>query len=427
MAFFYKSKFWAAIACAALLGACARYDKRDATALPVPVAEAPAPAASPPPDDLGDRDIRPVESGSSGSAGSAPADVGVSAAAGASGSAAPQSGAMPAITAASTGLPASEPVVIAQESPAAAPADAKNIFYNASLAPQLARDAGAPAQPVLRVAANAVLSFDIGQRRVDSLTPHARAAPAISGARQDLPLTIVFGCEFCAPDTRFRQHIVYRPRLARSQQVRFAFTPAERKDQKSYRDELYLIIIDDRTGYPIDRVSIPVTVRSAPGAAAAAVTRALHLPDSARMAPPGKRTRPDLIIYAVEAPGPSISLSIVPISAPMRRLLGPLVTHRGQPKSFISGKLDAGAIDEVATWSFHSLKALSLQEKELQKLRASGATATLSDEARATLVFDPDEAAGTARVIAASGQQLYQKLFFGGPDKSLAKIIALIE
>ena len=241
-----------------------------------------------------------------------------------------------------------------------------------------------------------------------------------------MPLTIVFGCEFCAPDARFRQHIVYRPRLAQSQQIRFAFTPEARKDGTSYDDELYLIIINDSTGYPIDRVSIPVTVKAEAGVAAPG-QNGVRLPSTARMSAPPSQVRPDLIIYAVEAAGPSISLSINPVSAPMRKLLDPLVMNKGKPKSFTSGILDAEAIDQVSTWSFHNLRALSLQEKDLQKLRATGDAATLSDAARDTLVFDPDEAAGAARTLAASGQQLYQKLFFGGPDKSLAKIISLIE
>lgn len=305
--------------------------------------------------------------------------------------------------------------------------ETRDVFYNATLAPQLPRETATPERPVLRVNEKIRMAFDIGPKRANSET-NDQPAPLILQSADDLSLTIMFGCDFCAPHDGFTQHIIYRPDERQSERIAFDFMPAQRKDGASYRDNLYLAIINGETGMPIDRVTIPVTVKSDSSATdhqRSDRSTALQLLQMSQFA---RRLKPDVTIYAAEVPGRAIVFGIEPVSAEMKTLLGPLATtKRGTPKSFRSGVMNVDAIDQDTVWSYEALKAFTLQQKTLAKLRATGNDSTISSQARTNLKFSNAEAANVSALIAATGQQLYQKFFYDSSDKTLRKIIALLE
>jgi hypothetical protein len=278
---------------------------------------------------------------------------------------------------------------------------------------------------VLQVAVKTKLSFDIGPKWANSVLPDAVPNPAIVNSIEDLPLTVVLGCDFCAPDGTFKQHITFRTEQGRTELVQFDFTPQARKDGAGYQEELHLVVIDGGAGRELDRLTIPVTVKASPAAGApAGINRSLAFRVSRSR--PSAGPTPDVIIYAIEDSGPSVRFSIEPVSPAMVTLLGPLALDGGKPRTFRSAVLDAEHVDHASAWSFDALSAISLQETGLAKLRATGVSTVISDEARENLLFSASEASSVAEVIAATGQQLYGAFFYGG-DPILTQLITLLE
>lgn len=359
---------------------------------------------------------------------------------GASGSGAPGSG-KAWLPPAATELPAPTPVVEVPPAPpvaetpqpvpgpqevASAPREARTIFYNATLAPQLPRNAAAPTMPVLQVGVKATLSFDIGAKD-EAADVSSVAPPEIAGATEDLPLAIIFGCDFCPPRAEFARDIVYKQKEGRSDRVVFEFTPDPRRDGRNYAEQLHLLILNRKTGRPIDRINIPVSVTSrvSPAVAVEAV-EALSFPRKSE--PQGESAGIDLTIHAIAAEGPAVTFSFEPHSAAMIRLLGNLaLDEKGNRRKFRSGVNDPALIDEEAAWSFAAMSAASLQDKGLAKLRATGNDATMSVKARKTLVFSDGEASNVADLMAATGQHLYASFFHRGDDDDLGALIALLE
>lgn len=301
------------------------------------------------------------------------------------------------------------------------------LVYNADLAPQLPRNPSAPKKPVLQVGVKTILRFDLGPQWEKSLIPGAEPAISIRTSTVDLPLTVVLGCDLCAPDPGFKQHMTFRPRAGRSEEIRFEFTPQRRKDGAGYSDKLHLLVINDKTGRAADQLTIPVTVVGekqmfAPGSAGSQPI-AFHV-----SAAPAGDLQPDVVLYAIEAKGREINISVEPVSDRMKALLGPLALDaRGKPKEFRSGVMDPDDVDQLSNWAYESLAVLNLPEVDLQRLRETGVDAVISNDAREKLVMSKRELADVSKTIAMTGRRLYQTFFFNNADKGLAKLIALLE
>jgi hypothetical protein len=301
----------------------------------------------------------------------------------------------------------------------------QNIFYNATLAPQLPRDVATPSKPVLQAGVKTILGFDIGPKRGESVISTPAPAEFIQST-EDIPLTIIFGCDFCPPTSQFERDITYRPKEGRSEWVQFEFTP-EANHGGIGKEQLHLLVVNRKTGRPLDRMNIPVTVKADGATDVPAETMGL-LAASRAPQPPAESVDIDVTIHAIAADGPRVTFSIEPQSPAMIKLLKPLaIDANGNRKRFRSGAVDSDLIDQTSTWSFGAMSAVSLQDKALTKLRATGADAIISDDSLESLILSSDEARRVSDTMAVAGQTLYRNFFHSGADKELAKIIALLE
>lgn len=300
------------------------------------------------------------------------------------------------------------------------------VVYNANLAPQLPRHPTQPDQPVIQAGLPATLSFDIGPKAVASVLPATPAAEAITRSTVDVRLTVVLACSFCEPRAESLKRIVFRPSEGRSDKARFEFTPQRQAGSMGYRGKLYISIINDETGREYDRIVLPVAVADAEAPLAAipggnVVIVPSSVVDSAAW-------QPDVVLYANVQTERNITISIQPISASMKRLLGPLALDaQSNAKLFRTGIDDPQLVDAMANSAYGAMSAVSLQGDLLKKLGATGINAAVSRESQNSLYLSEAEAGRVTEVIASAGQRLYRHLFSNSADVDLRKLISLLE
>lgn len=300
------------------------------------------------------------------------------------------------------------------------------VVYNAEMAPQLSRDTAKPDQPVLKAGLPTTLRFNLGRRSILSVLPPTPAAAAIVETNVDVPLTVVLACSFCEPRAETLKRIVFRPRQSRSDMAQFEFTPLRRLGSRVYFEKLYISVINDQTGREYDRLVLPVAVSSEGEPIDSAPSHSSVLAPSTVV--DSTDWRPDVILYANARTERNVTISIQPVSAQMRELLGPLALDaQGAAKVFRSGIDDPQLIDAMVSSAFGAMSAVSLQGELLKKLSATGIEAAVSPESQESLVLSDSESARVTDVIARSGQRLYRHLFFNGADLDLRKLISQIE
>lgn len=300
------------------------------------------------------------------------------------------------------------------------------IVYNADLMPQLPRNPALPDRPVLKAGLPTTLGFDIGPQSGTSVLASISAAAAIVGSTVDVPLTVVLACGFCEPQAESLKRVTFRPGQGRSDRAQFAFTPQRRAGTGDYAEKLYLSIINDQTGREYDRLVLPVAVASegAPVAGTAAnVTKSVP-----SMVADRNDWQPDVVLYAYAQTDRNVTISIRPVSAEMKQLLGPLALDaQNEARVFRSGIDDPQLVDAMANSAFGAMSAVSMQGDLLTKLSAAGVEAAVSAKSQASLQLSDAEAERVTGVIARSGQRLYRHLFHNSAETDLRKLIQQLE
>lgn len=300
------------------------------------------------------------------------------------------------------------------------------VVYNADLSTQLPRDPAMPNRAVLKAGLPTALNFDIGPKSATSLLPGVPVSGDIAHSTVDVPLTVVLACGFCEPGADALKRMTFRPREGRSDKVHFQFTPQRRPEGRGYVGKLYLAIINDQTGREYDRLMLPVSVASEGRVGHSSPGTAAVLAPSAGL----DRTdwRPDVLLYATIETDRNVTISIQPVSAAMKQLLGPLAFDaQGVRRVFQSGIDDPQLIEAMTNSAYGAMSAVSLQGELLKKLSATGVDAAVSPESQASLALSDAEASKVAGVIAQTGQSLYRRLFYDSVETDLRKLVQQLE
>ena len=300
------------------------------------------------------------------------------------------------------------------------------IVYNADLTPQHVRNTALPDRPVLKAGLPTTLSFDIGPKSLTSVLPFVPAAAAIIASVEDVPLTIVLACGFCEPQGESLKRVTYRPGEGRSDKAKFQFTPLRRAGASDYTGKLYLSIINDKSGREYDRLVLPVAVVSEGMLTTTNSNQGTVLTPSTVV--DSSEWRPDVVLYANAQADRNVTISIQPVSAAMRQLLGPLALDaQNSRRVFRTGIDDPELVDAMANSAFGAMSAVSLQGELLKKLSATGVEAAVSKNSQASLELSDTESRRVTDVIARSGQRLYRHLFSNSADTDLRKLIQQLE
>jgi hypothetical protein len=300
------------------------------------------------------------------------------------------------------------------------------VVYNADLTPQLPRDPAKPDRPVLKAGLPTTLSFDIGPRSVTSVLPATPAAAVIVSSTVDVPLTVVLACGFCEPQAESLKRVTFRPSEGRSDKAQFEFTPQRRAGSSDYAEKLYLSVINDQTGREYDRLVLPVAVVSVGMPVASSPGHGTVLAPSTVV--DSTDWRPDVVLYAYAQTERNVTISVQPVSAAMKQLLGPLALDaQNTARVFRSGIDDPQLIDAMANSAFGAMSALSQQGEFLKKLSATGIEAAVSPQSQASLALSDAEAARVTDVIARLGQRFYRHLFTNSAENDLRKLIQQLE
>lgn len=279
---------------------------------------------------------------------------------------------------------------------------------------------------MLAAGRSATLRFAIGPPWSTSLTPGAVPSLPILSSKEDLPLTVLFSCDFCEPDAEPSKRTVYRPREGRSDEVQLRFTPRRPADGRAYTGRLQLGIYNDAIAAIHDRLQIEVAVAgtgAVPAAAPpAAVRQIAHAPPEATGPP-----RADVVLHVGEQMGSTVSISVQPISDEMKRRLPLAFDADGKRRVFRSGIDDRKLIEAMTSTAYGDITSLSLQGEFLQRLRAAGTDAAVSRGAQTSLQFSDEESVNVTKVLAEVGKLLYLQLFAASRDTDLKKLIVQLE
>ncbi|WP_426177991.1 hypothetical protein [Massilia sp. TWR1-2-2] len=327
--------------------------------------------------------------------------------------------------------PPPAPVVISEPVPAPAGADipishSLPVVYNASIKPQLPRDADAPERSVLQAGEPAMLQLYIGPMRLGATQPPVPVNIIIARSTVDVPLSVVLVCSFCEGHGDALRRMTYRIAERRSDEVAFQLTPKRRADGAAYTETLQITIMNDRTGVEYDRLLVPVEVNSAGARTGDSPDGQVQLRSASSFVQPDWQA--DVVLYAMETSDRNVSISIQPVSVAMTRLLAPLALERnGDRKVFRSGVDDSALVSAMTTSAYGAVSAIGTQNELLKRISATGANAYVSEESRNSLKLSAYEANNVTEILAANGQRLYRHLFYDSADEDLGKLIAALE
>ncbi|MFZ3285712.1 MAG: CHAT domain-containing protein [Telluria sp.] len=298
--------------------------------------------------------------------------------------------------------------------------------YNASLSPQLPRDAAKPERPVLHAGQPTTLVFAIGPMRLTSTMPPVMPSLALLRSQDDVPLSVVLVCSFCEGDGDTLQRMTYRPKDRQSGEIRYQFTPRQAPDGAAYTDALQVTIINDHTGREYDRLMMPVEINKAGARAGADPDGEVELRAASSFVEPAWKA--DVVLYAMRTSDRNVSISVRPVSAAMTKLLGPLALDRyGYAKTFRSGIDDPELVAAMTSSAYGAVSAVGTQNELLKKISATGANAYVSVDSQNSLKLTPFEAGNVTGILAANGQRLYRHLFYDSADEDLGALIAQLE
>jgi hypothetical protein len=298
------------------------------------------------------------------------------------------------------------------------------IVYNADISPQYARDKSAPNRAMLAAGKVTTLEFDIGPRRKSSVLRDVVPSDDILKSKEDVPLTVVLVCGFCEPHAESLKRMTYRPSQRRSNEIGFQFTPQRREDGSGYVDKLQLEIINDATGREYNRIVIDVAVSSI-STDQSPVDSTIAVDISRGQV--GGDWSPDVILYAVEEMGRTISISVEPVSDEIKRRLNLALDAAGERRTFRSGIDDAKLVEAMTSSAYGVMSAVSNQGQFLKRLSAGGTDAAVSSQSQKSLQLTDEELKKVTSVIADIGQRLYRRLFVEAPDADLRTLIVELE
>jgi hypothetical protein len=271
------------------------------------------------------------------------------------------------------------------------------------------------------------MRLSIGPKSATSVTPGAKPSDVILKSKQDLPLTVVLFCGFCEPQADSVKRITYAPSRGASDEAVFQFTPQKRVDGYPYIGQLQLGVVDASTGRDYDRLVVDVAITDS------------RLVQDKLASPPATTVdaysneassdwRPDVVLYATEEFGRSVSIQVEPISEEMKRRLNLAVGPDGEPRKFRSGVDDVALVNAMTSTAYGAMSAVGLQGPALLKvLSAAGVDASISKASRESLQLSESEQKKVTEILADAGQRLYRHLFADSPDADLRQLIVELE
>lgn len=299
--------------------------------------------------------------------------------------------------------------------------------YNASLSPQLPRDAATPDRPVLHVGQPTTLVFSIGPMRLNStMQPVIPNRELLRIQDDEIRLSVILVCSFCVEDGDALQRMTYRPKDHRSDEIRFQFTPRQTPNGAPYTSALQVTIINDQTGREYDRLTMPVEINQAGARPGADPDGEVDLRAAASFVQPAWKA--DAVLYVTTTSDRNASISIQPVSAAMMKLLGPLALDQyGYAKTFRSGIDDPELVAAMTSSAYGAVSAIGAQNDLLKKVSSTGDNAYISVESQNSLQLTTFESRNVTKILAENGQQLYRHLFYDSADEDLGTLIRQLE